>query len=118
MGKERKFDGQCCLFYFLWYGVGRAWIEGLRTDSLYFFGLELFGVPIRTSQLLALVSALAAGALLLWMLSRKTNSPEKLYVNRLAAQRGEQTGGVETGGEPAPEEGAEEPAAGDTQQKE
>ena len=118
MGKKRKFDGQCCLFYFLWYGVGRAWIEGLRTDSLYFFGLELFGVPIRTSQLLALVSALAAGALLLWLLSRKGNSPEKLYVNRLAAQRAEQAGTAEAGVEPAPEEGTEEPTAGDAEQKE
>ena len=84
IGKKRKFDGQCFLFYFFWYGMGRAWIEGLRTDSLYFFGLELFGVPIRTSQMLALASGLVAGAVLLWMMSR-THSPDKLYVNRRAA---------------------------------
>ena len=86
MGKKRRFDGQCFLFYVFWYGIGRAWIEGLRTDSLYFFGLELFGVPIRTSQLLAAVSALAAGAVLLWLMSR-SGGPERLYVNRLAAER-------------------------------
>ena len=27
MGKKRKFDGQCFLFYVFWYGLGRAWIE-------------------------------------------------------------------------------------------
>ena len=89
MGKKRKFDGQCFLFYVFWYGIGRAWIEGLRTDSLYFFGLELFGVPIRTSQLLAAVSALAAGVVLLCLMWRG-GSPEKLYVNRLAAQKAAQ----------------------------
>ena len=87
IGKRRKFDGQCFLFYLFWYGSGRAWIEGLRTDSLYFFGLEFFGVPIRTSQMLALVSALVALGVLLWML-RRPHDPAKLYVNRLAAREG------------------------------
>ncbi|MGE4277143.1 MAG: prolipoprotein diacylglyceryl transferase [Lawsonibacter sp.] len=85
LGKKRKFDGQCFLFYVFWYGLGRAWIEGLRTDSLYFFGLELFGVPIRTSQLLAAVSAAVAGVALLWLLRRNAKRPTKLYVNRIAA---------------------------------
>ena len=34
MGR-RKYDGQYFAFYLLFYGIGRAWIEGLRTDSLY-----------------------------------------------------------------------------------
>jgi len=87
LGKKRKFDGQCFLFYVLWYGAGRAWIEGLRTDSLYFFGLTLFGAPIRTSQLLAAVSAAAAGAVLAWRLAKGGHSPEKLYVNKIAAEK-------------------------------
>ena len=87
MGKKRKFDGQCMWFYFFWYGLGRFWIEGMRTDSLYFFGLELFGEPIRTSQLLAGVSAVVAGGILLWMLIKGDHSPEKMFVNRLAAQQ-------------------------------
>lgn len=77
----RKFDGQLFLTYVLWYGAGRCWIEGLRTDSLYFFGLELFGVPIRTSQMLALCSAAAAGAVLIWQLTKK-HDPAALFVNR------------------------------------
>ena len=92
LGKyARKFDGQLFFSYILWYGMGRFWIEGLRTDSLYFFGLELFGVPVRTSQVLAVASAAAAGAVLVWQLTKK-HDPEKLFVNRLAAQQaGEQS---------------------------
>lgn len=86
MGKKRKFDGQCFLFYFFWYGVGRAWIEGLRTDSLYLFGWELFGVPIRVSQLFALVTGVTAGTVLLWTLCNKKGKQKELFVDRLAAQ--------------------------------
>ena len=82
LGKHvRKYDGQIFLSYVLWYGLGRTWIEGLRTDSLYFFGLELFGIPLRTSQVLALTSAVLAGAVLVWQ-SRKKHDPHKLFVNR------------------------------------
>lgn len=81
----RKYDGECFLFYLCWYGLGRAWIEGLRTDSLYFFGLELFGVPIRVSQMVAAVCFVAAGAILLYNRFRP-HDPAKLYVNRLKAQ--------------------------------
>ena len=85
MGRRwRRYDGECFLFYLCWYGLGRAWIEGLRTDSLYFFGLELFGVPIRVSQLVAAVCFLAAGAVLLYNRFRP-HDPAKLYVNQLRA---------------------------------
>ena len=53
--KRRKFNGEVFWLYVVWYGIGRAMIEGLRTDSLYFFG-----TGIRTSQALAIISALAA----------------------------------------------------------
>lgn len=33
--KKKKFDGQIIIMYFTWYGFGRMFIEGLRTDSLY-----------------------------------------------------------------------------------
>lgn len=33
--KKKKFDGQVFLMYVTWYGFGRMFIEGLRTDSLY-----------------------------------------------------------------------------------
>lgn len=80
--KWRKFDGQLFLTYVAWYGVGRAWIEGLRTDSLYFFGLKLFGAPVRTSQVLAVVTAAVAVGLLVYHLAVRKHGPEELYCNR------------------------------------
>ena len=54
IGKHwKKFDGQVFWSYVLWYGLGRFWIEGLRTDSLYLG-------PVRVSQLLAGISCIAA----------------------------------------------------------
>ncbi len=56
--KHRRWQGQYFLAYLIWYGFGRAAIEGLRSDSLW-----LVPNVIRISQLLGLVSALAALAL-------------------------------------------------------
>lgn len=53
--KKRRFKGEVFLMYVAWYGAGRFFIEGLRTDSLYFMG-----TAIRTSQILALVSMVFA----------------------------------------------------------
>jgi phosphatidylglycerol:prolipoprotein diacylglycerol transferase len=52
-------------FYLMWYGLGRFWIEGLRTDSLY-----LFNTGIRVSQMVALVTALGAAVILVLGLLR------------------------------------------------
>ena len=82
IGKHRKFDGQCFLFYFFWYGLGRAWIEGLRTDSLYFFGLSFMGQPIRVSQMIAAVTCVIAGSVLVWMMAKHKQRGE-LYVDRV-----------------------------------
>jgi len=89
IGKKRKFDGECFLFYFFWYGIGRAWIEGLRTDSLYLFGWELFGVPIRVSQLFALLTGVIAGGVLLWALWKYRDGKQELFVDRAEAAREE-----------------------------
>lgn len=35
---RKKFDGEIFCVYLGWYGLGRSWIEVLRTDSLYIFG--------------------------------------------------------------------------------
>ena len=55
--KKKKFHGQVFLFYAIWYGAGRAFIEGLRIDSLYLG-------PIRISQLVSAVIC-AAGIILM-----------------------------------------------------
>ena len=74
---HRKYDGQIFLFYVLWYGAGRACVEGLRTDSLY-----IPGTNIRTSQLVAAVSALVALVILLVNI-RRPHKPT--YVSTLEA---------------------------------
>ena len=78
LSKKRRFDGQIALGYLVWYGLGRAFIEGLRTDSLYIGS-------IRVSQLLAAVSCVVALGLLL-VFSRKMHNPEDLFVNQVKAK--------------------------------
>ena len=73
---KRKYDGQAFLMYVCWYGIGRAWIEGLRQDSLY-----ISGTDIRVSQLLALCSAIVAVGIMIYV-ARKHPDPEKMFVNR------------------------------------
>jgi len=53
--RYKKFDGELFAMYVWGYGLGRVWIEGLRTDSLMLFGLDL-----RISQLLAAFCVIAA----------------------------------------------------------
>lgn len=61
--KNRKFDGQLFFLYGILYSLGRFWIEGLRTDSLMFYGL-------RTAQLVSLVVIVSFSALY-WYFGRK-----------------------------------------------
>lgn len=64
--RKKKFNGQITLMYFTWYGFGRMFIEGLRTDSLYVG-------PFRISQVIGAVCFLAGSALLVagFILSQK-----------------------------------------------
>ena len=85
--KAYKFDGQLFLTYLFWYGLGRFWIEGLRTDSLYFFGVTVFGVPVRVSQMVALVCVVVAGGLLLRGLWLRRGQHKPLYAQRKKEQQ-------------------------------
>lgn len=85
LSKKRKFDGQIFAGYLAWYGLGRAWIEGLRTDSLY-----LFGTGIRVSQVVAILSFLLASGWIIYMLRVKKPQPEQLLVNRLRVSEKEE----------------------------
>lgn len=57
--KAKKFDGEIILLYCAWYGFGRMFIEGLRTDSLILFA------NIRVSQLVAFVTFVASLSLII-----------------------------------------------------
>ena len=58
--KRKAFDGEMLCIYLLGYGLGRAWIEGLRTDQLILFGT---GIPV--SQALSLVLVVCSAAVLI-----------------------------------------------------
>ena len=107
--KGRRFDGENTWFYFMWYGLGRAWVEGLRSDSLYLFDWTIMGQPIRVSQALSIVLVVVAAGVLFYHVCIKKCSPEDLWVNQLAAaqaaaeaQSAQQAAEAETAG-PAPE---------------
>ena len=58
---HKKFEGEVFLFYLFGYGVGRFWIEGLRTDQLFLTGTE---VPV--SQILAGVLVIVSLAIVVY----------------------------------------------------
>ena len=64
--KKRRFNGDIALLYAIWYGLGRFWIEGLRTDSL----LLVPSMGLRASQLVAAV-AVVGGLIAEVILTRK-----------------------------------------------
>jgi phosphatidylglycerol---prolipoprotein diacylglyceryl transferase len=73
---KRRYDGQIFVMYIAWYGLGRMFIEGLRTDSLY-----LFDTGIRVSQLLAALS-FAAALIFLAVNHFRPHDEGKMLINR------------------------------------
>ena len=73
--KKRRFNGDIALLYAIWYGLGRFWIEGLRTDSL----LLVPSLGLRASQLVAAV-AVVGGLIAQIILTRKYKN-QALMVN-------------------------------------
>lgn len=64
--KHKKFDGQIGSLYLVFYGLGRVWIEGLRTDQLL-----LWHTNIAVSQLLSAV--LVAVGLIIYIYRRNAS---------------------------------------------
>ena len=112
ISRARHFDGENTWFYFLWYGMGRFWIEGLRTDSLYLFDWTFLGEPIRVSQALSLVMILVSAAVLFYQIRIRHATRAGLMVNQLAAAAAENAGipGGETASSPEEEDGREDDA--------
>lgn len=71
--KHRRFDGEILLMYLAWYGFERFFVEGLRTDSLYWGNF-------RVSQVLAAICVVVA--LAVWIFVRvkikRNEQPEYL----------------------------------------
>lgn len=67
--KKKKYNGKVTLMYLAWYGFGRAFIEQLRTDSLYVGSF-------RISQLVGIVTFIAAGTcLIVFGIKHKNDKP-------------------------------------------
>ena len=88
LSKKREYDGQIALGYAVWYGLGRAFIEGLRTDSLY-----IPGTAIRVSQALAAASCILAAAVLVYLMFKPPVKP--LFASRAAENTEICEGGTE-----------------------
>lgn len=63
--KHKKFNGEICLMYLFGYGIGRFWVEGLRTDQLQFSN------GIAVSQILAAVLVVVS---VVWILIGRRKS--------------------------------------------
>ncbi len=74
--KKKAFDGELFLMYLVGYGIGRAWIEGLRTDQL-----QIGNTGIAVSQVLS--ALLAVGGIVCWIVCltrgrRRVAPPEQI----------------------------------------
>ena len=69
--KKRKFNGDITLRYLIWYGAGRFWIEGLRTDSL----MLVPSIGLRVSQLIAGLAVLLGVAAEICLTRRTRGKP-------------------------------------------
>jgi phosphatidylglycerol:prolipoprotein diacylglycerol transferase len=96
--KHRKYDGQVFLLYLAWYGFGRFWIEGLRTDSLY-----LLNTDIRVSQLVAALTFAVALVFLVRNAMRHQYTPNDLYVNKTGVNKAETMAGTDKDAEKEPD---------------
>ena len=72
--KRTKFSGQLLATYFIGYGLGRFWIEGLRTDSLYLFP------GLRISQAVSLV--LIITGIIMIVLQKKLLKESPVYTGK------------------------------------
>lgn len=93
--RGRKCHGQNFAGYLIWYGLGRAVIEGMRTDSLYFFG-----TGIRSSQMVGIVSVIAGAAVLAFCMKKfPVSAPASGGTAAAQAELEEcENGGAENGG--------------------
>ena len=85
VSKARRFDGENTWFYFLWYGLGRFWIEGCgRTACISLTGRS-WGSPSACLRALSLLLAVTAAVMLFYNIKIKSPSRDELLVNQVAA---------------------------------
>lgn len=72
--KRKKFNGEMFLMYLIGYGLGRIWIEGLRTDQLL---LPVVGLPV--SQLLSGCLVVGCTILVVWKRKKLSSGGETAH---------------------------------------
>ena len=72
--KRKKFNGEVFLMYLIGYGLGRIWIEGLRTDQLL---LPVVGLPV--SQLLSGCLVVGCTILVVWKRKKISSGGETAH---------------------------------------
>ena len=72
--KRKKFNGEVFLLYLIGYGLGRIWIEGLRTDQLL---LPVVGLPV--SQLLSGCLVVGCTILVVWKRKKLSSGGETAH---------------------------------------
>ena len=72
--KRKKFNGEVFLMYLIGYGLGRIWIEGLRTDQLL---LPVVGLPV--SQLLSGCLVVGCTILVVWKRKKLSSGGETAH---------------------------------------
>lgn len=73
--KHRKFDGEVFLMYIGWYGLGRFFIEMLRTDSLYLANIKISELVAGTCVLVSIILIIIFRSMV------KRNENYKLYAD-------------------------------------
>ena len=113
--KRRRFDGEITLIFLGWYGLGRAFIEGMRIDSLMLGGL-------RVSQGVAVLCFVASVVLMIRIHSKikKSGDPQylALHVDTVAAQQAEEEEGQGTDEQAQPAEEAQTQSEDEQPEKE
>lgn len=79
--KKKKYHGEIFFMYISWYGLGRFFIEGLRTDSLYVG-------PFRISQVIGLASFVVGAVFLVYFYFNKCRGAQPILAKKGAANAG------------------------------
>lgn len=80
LGKYKSFDGFNLFAYCIYYGIGRAWIEGMRTDSLWLVPPSSGFAGIRVSQLLSIILILFGVGAIIFHIVRAKKAGKKIFI--------------------------------------
>lgn len=90
--RRKKFDGEVFLLYLFGYGVGRFWVESLRTDQLL---IPVIGIPV--SMVVGAVMAVIAIVWIIVMRRKVARSGGRTQTDDIRTDDGQKEASVTTG---------------------